>query len=564
MTDKQKNYLVFTIFALFFFAKNIVFHWFCFYEWLPTNETGFLATVGWLLPKIGSALFFAGLTFLVKDKRWLVIPAFIIDIWCIANWIYMRNNNFLLDSFAFNIAGNLNGYWWSCLVFVELLLDAGILLSSILVCAFTFHFIHKTQRQWGVAAIVLLLSIGCHYASEGLYILSHNKDQRPAFCWDIATREGRERVYGIDYEYLVSETSLLSMPIYLLPDHLEIKAGKIYNRPMTEQDKAIATARTQDKTSVNHTDKLIIVICESLENWVVRPDIMPHLSAITQLDHVLYADHVKTQIVGAPSADGQMIINTGLLPLTEGYTCFRYPRHQYPGLMNLTTDSTVLLLPHDTSVWNQTMMSKAYGYDTTIVYCDIDAILFDKLNEIQLNGIDHIQCITQSTHAPFVTCSQSSLKTPANMPFFMHRFIRAFNVLDEGLGRFVDRIATDSTLRDYTIVITGDHHILYREKREKYQRYCDKKGLDYTPISPALPLIIYSPKIEGNIHLTQPVYQMDIYPTVLHLLGGDDYAWQGFGINLLDSAALAQPRTIEEATAFHVSDLIIRNDWFAQ
>lgn len=563
MTNKQRNYLVFGIFALLFFLKNLVFHWFSFYEWLPAGETGFLATLAWLLPKIGSAIFFASLTFLVKDKRWLVIPAFVIDIWCLANWIYMRNNNFLLDSFAFNIVGNLNGYWWSCIVFVELLLDISIFVSSILVCILVFRTIHKTECQWAAAAIVLLVSVVCLYASEGLFILSKDKDQRPSFRWDIATREGRERVYGIDYEYLVSETSLLSMPLFLIPDYLQIRSGKVYNRDMMPEDLSLAQTRRKPKSEVNHSDKLIIVICESLENWLVRPDIMPHLSAITQLDHVLYANNVKTQIVGAPSADGQMIINTGLLPLTEGYTCFRYPLHDYPSLMRMTTDSTVMLLPHDTSVWNQAKMSIAYGYDTTIIYSDVDTALFNKLNEIQQSGVNHIQCITQSTHAPFVICSQSQLKETKKMPIFMDRFIRAFNVLDEGLGLFVDRIATDSTLREYTIVITADHHILYHEKREKYQKYCDLNGLDYTPISPALPLIIYSPKIEGNIHISEPVYQMDIYPTVLHLLGGDDYEWQGFGINLLDSTALTQPRIIDEGTAFHVSDLIIRNNWFA-
>ena len=189
----------------------------------------------------------------------------------------------------------------------------------------------------------------------------------------------------------------------------------------------------------------------------------------------------------------------------------------------------------------------------------MDAILFDKLNEIQLNGINHIQCITQSTHAPFVTCSQSSLETPESMPFFMHRFIRAFNVLDEGLGRFVDRIASDSTLREYTIVITGDHHILYREKREKYQKDCDKNGLDYTPISPALPLIIYSPKIDGNIRLTQPVYQMDIYPTILSAIGVKNIKWKGFGISLLSDSV---KRCISPTEAEDFSDKIIRANYF--
>ncbi len=566
-TDETKQstrnlWIVFALMLALFLSKNILFHIFCFYNWEP-DGAGFWAQLSMLLPKISSALVLAGLVFLVKDKRWMIIPAILADVWCIANWIYMRNNNFLLDSFAFNIAGNLNGYWWSVLVFIQWALDAGMIISSIFYCLLVDQLATSRRRQAAMYPILLVLSVVLLYAGEGCYILSREADERPSFCWDIATREGRERVYGIDYEGLVAQTSLLTMPIYLLPDHIEIKQGKQYDRALTEADQQ--TLRGLEQTpdeDAPAADKLIIVICESLENWVVREDIMPHLSALTHADHVLYADNVQTQVIGAPSADGQLIINTGVLPLTEGYVPFRYPHNAYPGIMHNAADSVVMILPHDTTVWNQTAMSVAYGYDTTIVYSDVDTELFEKLNKVQQSGIQHIQCITQSTHAPFVCCEQSELLMPDGMPFFMSRFMRAFNVLDEGLGRFVDRIQTDSILRTYTIVITGDHHILYPAIRQQYQAYCQDNGLDYNPISPALPLIIYSPHIEGNIHLSDHAYQMDIYPTILHLIGADKRAqWQGFGINLLDKDA---ERRISADEAARLSDLAIRNNWFEQ
>lgn len=556
----KNNWIIFGVFTLLFFLKNLLFQHFAFYEWLPADSHGAMAWVAFLLPKLASALFWASAVFLLKDKRWMILLAIIADTWCIANCIYMRNNNYILDSFAFSIAGNLNGYWWSVLLFIDWAIDLMIYGIS---CLFflVFFKIRKEKRSVAAWALVALCAVMLHYGGEACYILSRPADARPHFQWNVCTREARERIYGVDYEYLVEQTSLLCMPIYLLPDHIEIKQHHEYFRPMTSADSAAVDMHIlPDTTCVKADSPLIIVIMESLENWVCRPDIMPNLSALTQQEHVLYAEHVQSQIVGGASADGQMIINTGVLPLTEGYTCFRYPRNDYPALMHLAADSTILILPHDTSVWNQTMMSPAYGYDTTIIYSDVDTLLFEKLNEVQQSGHRFIQCITQSTHAPFVTASLSKMQMPDDMPYFMSHFIRAFNATDEGLAHFIQRIPTDSLLRTYTIVITGDHHILYREKRAHYANYSRKHGFDYRPDEPFVPLIIYSPKIEGNVHLTDTCYQMDIYPTILSLIGGDRYYWQGFGINLLDSAAA---RTTSPSEALRLSDLMLRNNYFA-
>lgn len=75
------------------------------------------------------------------------------------------------------------------------------------------------------------------------------------------------------------------------------------------------------------------------------------------------------------------------------------------------------------------------------------------------------------------------------------------------------------------------------------------------------PLIIYSPEIEGNIQVTDICYQMDIFPTILHLIGAEDYYWHGFGVNLLDSAA-RNNRPCTEQEAYRLSDLTIRSDYF--
>ena len=303
---------------------------------------------------------------------------------------------------------------------------------------------------------------------------------------------------------------------------------------------------------------------------MLTPQIMPNLYRLTQNDHVFYANRIHTQIVGAPSADGQMIVNTGLLPINAGATCLHYCNNTFHAVMKMAPDSAICLLPHDTCVWNQTKMSPAYGYDSTICYCDIDTILFQKLDSLVDDGWRYIQCITQSTHAPFVNEKYSRLELPESMPWVMYNFIRGFNSLDDGLGYFIRKIESDPVLQNYTIVFTGDHRILHHEKRQQMQRFANNWATknedealkwisDLTPTDDCLPLIIYSPKISGNPRYTDDCYQMDIYPTYKSLLGAENDRWHGFGMNLLNGA---NERTIKEYDAFPLSDKVIRNNYF--
>ena len=75
------------------------------------------------------------------------------------------------------------------------------------------------------------------------------------------------------------------------------------------------------------------------------------------------------------------------------------------------------------------------------------------------------------------------------------------------------------------------------------------------------PLIIYSPTIKERTVVDELCYQMDIFPTILHCIGADDYYWKGFGVNLLDSAA-RHNRKITEDEAYILSDKMIRSDYF--
>ena len=574
MRDAKQNWIVFGLFALLIFVQTLLFDHFAFRE-LALQPTGLELTAK-ILSKLAAAVFFASFTFLLHDKRWLLLLSAVIDTWFIANLIYMRNNHILLDAEAFNMSGNLHGYFWSVLIYIEWGIDLLFYgLTALFACVY-FYTTHSA-RSWRAWLVVLAAGLVLFWGSEALYVFNHNRQEpvrevQDSIRYDAVPiiREHREPVYGTDFPTTVANTSVLFSPLYITSDYYLMINDIQPDRPLTPHDYAVMAQLDQGSDSAVLNGPLIIVILESLENWVVTPQIMPNLYRLTQNDHVFYADKINTQIVGAPSADGQMIVNTGLLPINAGGTCLHYSHNIYPAIMKLAPESTVCLLPHDTCVWNQTAMSPAYGYDSTICYCDIDTILFQKLDSMVDEGCHYIQCITQSTHAPFVNEKYSRLELPKDMPWVMYNFIRGFNALDDGLGYFIRKIESDPNLQQYAIVFTGDHRILHHEKRQQMQRYANRwcKNADagyqwigsLTPTDDRLPLIIYSPHITGNPRYTEDCYQMDIYPTYKSLLGVDDYRWRGFGINLL--ADPQQKRPISEDEAFPLSDRLIRNNYF--
>ena len=550
----RANWCLFALFTLFIFGKTLLFDHFAFRE--LDLQSSFLGWTSKTLVKMAAALFFASFSFILHDKRWLILLSFLIDTWFIANLIYMRNNHILLDAEAFNMSSNLQGYFWSVLIYIEWGIDLLFYGLTALFCL-VYRYITKTTRSWRAWVIMMIVSVALRWTGESLYAL----DQKTEFdVWPFI-RERRESVYGMHFPTAVANTSVLYSPLYILSDYYLMINTILPDRPLTDADYQMMTQLDHGQPADTLQSPLIIILLESLENWVLTPQIMPNLYRLTQNDHVFYANRIRTQIVGAPSADGQMIVNTGLLPINAGGTCLYYGKNTYPAVMTLAPDSTVCLLPHNIRVWNQTEMSPAYGYDTTICYNDIDTLLFQKLNQLVDDGVQYIQCITQSTHAPFLSEKYSHLPLPEDMPWVMYNFIRAFNALDEGLGYFVRKLETDTILQQYTIVITADHNILHYEKRCMMQHYADIHQMELQPMDNSLPLIIYSPQIQGNPHYNDDAYQMDVYPTYMSLLGVDDYRWNGLGKNLLDNNS---KRLIQEKEAFVLSDKLIRNNYFSK
>ena len=539
----RSTYFYGAIFATVVFIKCVLFNRFAFDQVVVSSLWKAPAAFwGFYLPKIAMAIGVASFVLLCNRKWVAIVLSVFIDIWIIANLMYVRSYGMVIDAFSITMVGNLSGFEsslplylrWEDIVYPLLTLPLFLLPYSM----------HRGGRRGLVVCVYILFAIIVGYMGQYSYLRarSNRSETISDFRWRLFTRGARQTMYGMELTYPTQQTSILHTIGYDISDLLEYLYEKWHPYHLSNEDKAMISkfyrADAEDAEE-SLPGPLVIVVVESFEDWVFQPQIMPHLTAFCETHPVLYTDKVKSQVRGGMSADGQMLINTGVLPTLEGAACFRFPRNTYPGVMQYIEGKSAMLVPHNVDVWNQQMMSAAYGYDTTAQVSPVDTILFRQVLEYIHIGYKNVQLLTMSTHTPFTSgAALSDLEIEDDKPALKRDYMKAFNAFDYGLNVLLEAIDMDAALQNATVVITGDHNILSKNA--------------------SCPLIIYSPKFERSITYTEECYQMDVYPTLVDVLGIDP-CWQGFGISLL----MGGERKITEEQAYDLSDKMHRANYFA-
>ena len=552
---KGANIVLFIVFATTiylqccFFHENLI---------LPGLK---VVTPYMLVFKASIAIFIASFIFLFKHKSWTIVVSVLINMWGISNIMYQRANGILIDAYSITMVGNMDGFW-SSVPFYMRSSDFIIYLTSLTVI-FTYVLFKNKRREISNGILGLIIAIIVHIYGYEMRVRSHSAykpflvkkyynpyslDKTHFACWDLYDNAHYTRETSIIHHFIYQTHFFFSKIVF--PDTYTLTDG--------ESNQARKFIKPNNKNVIPERPLYIIVV-ESLETWAINPYSMPNLYQFIQKENILYAPNLKCQTRGGTSADGQMIINTGLLPTKEGAVCFRYPRNTFPSLSKLYKTS-FNVIPGGQTVWNQSLMNTAYGIKDNFDGSLNDKKLIEQFIE-KYNGYDYGMMLTMSTHSPFNAYAHlSSLSIPTGAPTSFSNYLKSFNYTDQCLATLFSAIESNEKLKNSTIVITADHTVFNKELRGSFKEFC-KNNLLSLNISEEgyCPLIIYSPNIEGNKVVTEIAYQMDIFPTILNIIGCEDYYWNGFGLNLHGNG---ESRKINAFSALELSDKLHQANYF--
>ena len=316
--------------------------------------------------------------------------------------------------------------------------------------------------------------------------------------------------------------------------------------------------------SVKARQNLVVVLCESLESWVINLrmegiEITPNLNRAVANAHTLYAPYTLTQVKGGRSIDCQLLLNAGLLPLRSGCYAMKYTGNNFHTLtkaMASERNARSYLLTVDKPVtWNQAQVAKAFGIDTLLSKnswrLDEKVGSRKKLGDVSFmrqavekmkagqiwKPREHVyfQLVTYSGHNPFVLPDKlKRIHLRGNYPQKMLDYMTMANYTDHALGILLSYLKSRSDWRETMVVIVGDHEGLAADRADIRR---SAVGCRVVPAGQYTPFIVLNSPVA--MRYNGVLGQVDMYPTILNLMHLDNYYWRGMGQSILDKRKVA-------------------------
>jgi phosphoglycerol transferase MdoB-like AlkP superfamily enzyme len=342
--------------------------------------------------------------------------------------------------------------------------------------------------------------------------------------------------------------------------------------------------------SANKDKNVVIILVESFNSDVIFQkingnEITPVMNALVNAENTVSALNIVPQVKEGCSNDGQLLTNTGLLPLDKGVSSMLFgDRNIYPSLPRiLARKKPTVIFGDNGATWNQTGAYEGYGFEEILNIHDYekaaeekgrDAAMMDLGIEIisRLEEPFLLELVTFSMHVPFkekAVPTEEWLKTDS-LEENERNYYNITHYFDRSLGDFINKLKSMNKYDDTVIFIVSDHSQGIA-KNKKVFKDGDNNRQDFLPMAFIALNTGHTQKVDA------PAGQVNVFPTILHILNRNNEPYHGIDRSLLDpqlsSSVTQQGKTKGNATlseisrqkrAYDIADSIQRGDYFRQ
>lgn len=318
---------------------------------------------------------------------------------------------------------------------------------------------------------------------------------------------------------------------------------------------------TDNRFSSVANRNLVLFIVESLHTWPIGMEVdgrevTPVLNSLVKGDGVIYAPHVLFQTSHGHSSDAHFIYNTGLLPLRDGVVAVNWGNGPYPTLAAALEgyDCREIICTPGVN-WNQTVTARTYGFDSLYTRDDlIKAGLLQQHDNVDDAALTHfastllpklqqpffLEMVTMTMHAPYTnrTMPTSWIMQSDTLTAEARGYLNCVNITDSCIGAFLDELKRLHLDENTVVAIVSDHTQVY------LNRVKGKTDYEWEPDDWGIPLIIAG--CDTTLHYEPVIGQVDVYPTLLDVMGANAYPWKGLGYSILryPVSGAIQPRNM--------------------
>lgn len=285
---------------------------------------------------------------------------------------------------------------------------------------------------------------------------------------------------------------------------------------------------------------VLMIQLESFQSFLVDlriegQEVTPFLNELKRKS--LYAPALDQTSHGS-SSDAEYILLNSLQPPSRGPLCFLFPSNDYQALPTLLAAEgyqTIKMMPYDGAFWNARVLSESFGFKEShfteffraprrgerVGWGLSDAALYEQMVPYLARQEKPFFCYvtTLMMHYPFqeLRPHQEILELPSELQnTMMGRYLQLARYRDLSLELLVLRLKEKGLWENTVLVLSGDHRSRMEETEVSRLSVPDPR-----PLRHRVPLLIHVPGENVKGILPASVGQMDVAPTVWHLLGGE-------------------------------------------
>ncbi|WP_164668692.1 LTA synthase family protein [Virgibacillus doumboii] len=362
-----------------------------------------------------------------------------------------------------------------------------------------------------------------------------------------------------DREQMVKSLGPLNYHLYDIA--LGIKAP-LQRLVVTKADAVVLQEHLQHKES-EQTDlfgmakgkNIVLISLESTQDFVINQkvngkEVTPFLNDL--INESFYFNQIHDQTAQGKTSDAEFMIDTSLYPLASGSAFVRRPENTYISLPHILKENkdyyAAAFHGNDRTFWNRDVMYKSLGYDkyfskrnynvtdeNSINYGIKDIPFFKQSIKYLDNAPEpyYAKFLTLTNHFPFLLDKEDTFIDKAQTDEdVVNRYVTTVRYLDKSIELFFEKLKEEGMYEDTIFVLVGDHYGISEKYDEGLSELLDEENNIANHMKhQQVPLIIHVPGQEGEVISTQGG-QIDIRPTLLHLLGIKTENRYSFGRNL--------------------------------
>ena len=304
---------------------------------------------------------------------------------------------------------------------------------------------------------------------------------------------------------------------------------------------------------------VFIIHLESFQQFLINykvngKPVTPNLNKFYHNQHTISFDNFYHQVAQGKTSDAEMMLENSLFGLPQGSAMVTYgSQNTYqaaPAILDQHGYSTAALHGDVPSFWNRDNTYKSWGYQYffdsnyykekpsyNVGYGLKDKIFFKEASKYfqKLPQPFYAKLITLTNHYPYQLDKKNksfpATKTGDNT---VDPYVQTAHYLDQAFGEFMNYLHKTGLSKNSVVVAYGDHYGISNNHRPAIAQLLHKNHINSYDLAQfqKVPFMINYRGLQGKVDHTYGG-EIDVLPTLLHLLGYKDNNTIQFGTDLL-------------------------------